>query len=89
MQTNQQCEDHSRDITLFCNEPGCQESICQICMVQNHKRHDILDLEQLQEKRYETLLDNIESLKNNLQSNRQKVLETKTKLDEKLNICML
>lgn len=39
------CVKHGRDISLFCNEPGCQKAICQLCLVKEHKKHDVLDLQ--------------------------------------------
>ena len=43
-QRKEVCEEHGREIALFCNEPCCKKSMCQLCMIQKHKTHDFVDL---------------------------------------------
>ena len=53
-------------------------------MLKNHKKHDLVDLLELREEKREVLLRNVELLKIDLQSNREKILDTKQDLDGSL-----
>ena len=87
IQTMETCKDHDRPISFFCNNPDCQKEICQICMIEQHKKHEFLDLQNLQEEKRKILLANTESLKKDILNNKSKLLETKEELSENLNTC--
>ena len=80
------CQKHGRDITLFCIEPGCRVTICQLCLG-THRKHEMKDPKQEREERYQGLVVSADALKNNLQSNKQKFVETKQELEETLKAC--
>ena len=81
------CKDHDRPISFFCNNPDCQKEICQICMIEQHKKHEFLDLHNLQEEKRKILLANTESLKKDILNNKSKLLDTKEELSENLSTC--
>ena len=37
---SERCEEHRKELDLFCREPGCQKPICVSCFDQ-HRSHDI------------------------------------------------
>ncbi len=37
------CQLHDRHQSLFCQTRGCEKPICQICHIENHKAHDVVD----------------------------------------------
>ena len=39
-----QCKEHMRDLSLFCEEDDCGEAICQLCLVKTHKGHNVVDV---------------------------------------------
>ena len=45
-------------MTLFCKETQCQTLICSACMTKNHKKHDVVDVD---ENRNEELLTSLTS----------------------------
>ena len=81
------CKVHNRQISFFCNNPSCQKEICQLCMIEEHKKHEFLDLQNLQDERRRILLANTESLKKDIQKNKSDLLQTKDILSENLKTC--
>ncbi len=64
-----QCETHKRKLTLFCREDTCMRAICSKCLTQNHKFHDVQDIEDRHEmysERVKKRIDNVNEKKNNL-----------------------
>ncbi|XP_038066202.1 uncharacterized protein LOC119736237 [Patiria miniata] len=41
-----QCELHKHDLTVFCNEEGCQRPLCLVCVPTAHQGHRVVDLDQ-------------------------------------------
>ena len=39
-----QCMYHKRDLSLFCKNSSCSKEICQLCMIQDHNGHEVVDL---------------------------------------------
>ena len=39
------CEEHGKEVVLFCKEPGCQKPICLSCLKKYHRRHDVTEIE--------------------------------------------
>ena len=83
------CDEHEkRVITFFCKNPECQKSVCALCLINEHKTHDFVDLQELKEGKYKLLSENIGSMKECLQSNKEKILEKKKELNEHLEKCV-
>ena len=82
------CKEHGKDILFFCNNRECLKSICITCLITEHKNHDFLDLKKLREGKYKLLSQNIDSMKECLKSNKEKILGTKKGLNESLEKCM-
>ena len=40
------CEEHEKELNLFCQSPGCEKPICRICLRQHHREHDVIDIEE-------------------------------------------
>ena len=46
----QKCVDHGKELSnLFCREPGCEMPICRLCLIKDHRKHDVINIEK-QEK---------------------------------------
>ena len=45
----QKCEEHGKELRLFCKEPDCEKPICRLCLRKHHKGHIIVAIEE-QEK---------------------------------------
>ena len=58
------CEEHGKELDLFCREPGCQKHICVSCFEQ-HKNHDI---QNISEDMGNNLIHEIDILMKNFES---------------------
>ena len=57
------CPQHKKEIIFFCKEDGCRKAICKTCLTKEHKKHDVVEIE---DKKKEALLKNIENTKKDL-----------------------
>ena len=39
------CEEHGKELVLFCKETECQKPICLSCLRKKHKNHNVTDIE--------------------------------------------
>ena len=39
-----QCPQHARDLSLYCKNTSCAKDICQLCILESHKSHDVIDI---------------------------------------------
>ena len=44
-----QCDEHGKELDLFCKEAGCEKAVCRFCLKTNHRQHEITDIDE-QEK---------------------------------------
>ena len=36
------CEQHNRPKSMYCKHVGCDIPVCQLCILQNHKTHEVV-----------------------------------------------
>ena len=90
----QKCEDHGKELSLFCLEPECNKPICRTCLRTLHKKHDVTEIEEMQieilmkkvvavEKNLETKLKMYTQMKKNIEDKTKKAVEAiKSKKEE-------
>ena len=42
------CREHVRDLSLYCREQHCGKVICQLCLLKEHRMHDVVDIEEVE-----------------------------------------
>ena len=42
------CPEHVRDLSLYCRDPQCRSVICQLCLLKEHRMHDVVDIEEVE-----------------------------------------
>ena len=48
----EQCKEHERDLSLYCQNVECQVEICQLCIIKEHCGHKVVDiLEEFQRRK--------------------------------------
>ena len=82
------CEIHNRVMTLFCKETKCKTPICSICLLNDHKNHDMTDYQQWYVENRGILLANLKSLESNLQSKREDFMTKKEILCTETEACL-
>ena len=41
------CKKHGKELGFYCNEKSCKMVICPLCMLQDHRNHDVVDVQQV------------------------------------------
>ena len=62
------CEEHGRELILFCTRNECQKAVCNKCLTKYHRKHDVIDIEEAEK---ETLRTKIEMIVKNLERRKQ------------------
>ena len=79
------CEEHGKELVLFCDEVECKKPICLECLKRSHKKHDVTDIEY--EKR-EVIKRKISYIEKNL---REKIIilnAAKNDISKKTEVCL-
>ena len=79
----QKCEQHGKEISLFCLEPECNKPICRTCLKKEHKKHEITEIED-QEK--EVLLRYVVKIRENLEAKMEIFSTAKKDITERRNV---
>ena len=81
------CAEHERDLSLYCKGVKCQKPVCAICLIKEHRTHDVIDIREygLEEERAKNVTGQMEQLRRHLESNKDKVFSMKAELDDKFN----
>ena len=80
----ERCEEHGKELNLFCREPGCQKHICVSCFDQ-HRNHDI---ENISQDMKSELLHEMDNLIKNLESRIQLGSQLKKDVSMKTKECV-
>lgn len=59
----QKCEEHRKELGLYCRNAKCQKTICSLCMLKSHRLHNVVEI---QEQGREVLKSSIISVRNYL-----------------------
>ena len=75
-----QCKEHSRDEIFFCTEVGCEKNICPVCMLKEHKTHNVIDIVNDQKEKRQDLISDLEPLLESLIDMQEKIVRKEGKL---------
>ena len=79
------CEEHGKELVLFCKETGCQKPICPSCLKLYHRRHDVTDIE---DETKEILMAKITFFEKNLKEKIRILNEAKKEVNRKKEVCL-
>ena len=79
------CEEHGKEVILFCDEPECKKPICLVCLKRSHKKHDVTDI--VDEKR-EVLKKKINHIEKYLKEKIRILDATKNDVSTKAEVCL-
>ena len=74
----EKCPIHGRELGLYCAETSCQNEICSLCLTTSHRGHHMVDLMQLKQEKYESLVANVHWLTEGLRDCREKLVSSMT-----------
>ena len=76
------CEEHGKELILFCRETKCMKPICPTCLTKSHFGHKVFEIEE--ERKEVFVKKNIESLTENLGKRRSVILSAKEDTGRKI-----
>ena len=82
-QPSKRCEEHGKELTLFCKEPGCQMPICVACLKHHHRIHDFVEIEEAME----ALMKDTERVQTRLQAKKKALLNVQEDIKQKTEKC--
>ena len=74
------CPQHKKEIIFFCKEDGCKKPICKTCLTKEHKKHDVVEIE---DKKKENLMKDIKEAKKDLTEKLNILIQTRKNVNEK------
>ena len=79
------CEEHKKDLILFCREADCRKAICTKCLKTSHKKHDVTEIE---DEEKENIIETITLLMSGLQNKMQKISSAKDIIENEADACI-
>ena len=72
------CDEHGSDLILYCKEKGCGVAICALCLIQGHRGHDVVDMDEARrEKKRNMLVARVEKLTEKLNAKKSQLQTAK------------
>ena len=86
------CEEHDKELVLYCREEGCKVPVCPLC-VANHLKHEIMDIEtgmkeEIKEEMRHCFLNEVAQVATDLEDRLKKVCTLKESVTEKTEKCL-
>ena len=75
-------------MTLFCKETQCQTLICSVCMTRNHKKHDVVDVDEETGEQKGELLTELTTSIDCLSSRKNHITPAQKTVDGKNEECL-
>ena len=74
------CEEHWKELILFCRTEACQKPICPTCLTRTHQEHKVVEIE---EEKIAELCRNIESVERKLEAKVKTINKSKEDIEKK------
>ena len=86
------CEEHGKELVLYCREEGCKVSVCPMC-VANHLKHEIMDIEtgmkeEIKEKMRHDFIEEVARVSTDLEDRLKQISALKESVAEKTEKCL-
>ena len=77
------CKKHiDKEACFYCKDSSCQKAICPVCLLNDHRPHEVVDLHQERKQRSSKLLSDVRTLSNHLQRNQQMMVKMKAETNK-------
>ena len=77
-----------RDVSLYCRNDSCKALICQLCLLKEHKHHDVIDIKEEEKEKSKALNAKLESAAEKLQMRKEKIFAAKIEAEDKNKRCL-
>ena len=86
------CEEHGKELVLYCREEGCKVPVCPLC-VANHLKHEIMDIEtgmeeEIKEKMRYGFIEEVARVSTDLEHRLKQVCALKESVTERTEKCL-
>ena len=86
------CEEHGKELVLYCREEGCKVPVCPLCIA-NHLKHEIMDIEtgmkeEIKEKMRHDFIEEVARVSTDLEDRLKQVSALKESVAEKTEKCL-
>ena len=85
VEKERRCGYHGREINLFCRNEACQQELCSLCMIENHKKHNVEDLISIKEAKLAEITKEIEKEKQMFKDYKNKLKTIREEADGELS----
>ena len=82
------CEKHHRDFILFCYKVDCKKLVCSACLAVERRNHEFKGIEDVTEERRKSVLNRLDIVQHDLQSNKEKLRDIRKTIEEKSTDCV-
>ena len=82
------CAAHGKEASLYCYGNKCHKAICQLCLLNHHKSHEVVDIHEELKDKGKILSENLQKLKEVLGGRKSKMLEAKKDIKKKNKACV-
>ena len=77
------CEKHNdKEGCFYCKDTSCQKAICPVCLLNDHRLHEVVDLHEERKQRSSKLMSDVKTLSNHLQRNQQMMVKMKAETNK-------
>ena len=83
------CVNHGREINLFCRNEACQQELCSLCLTENHKKHDVVDLLSIKEAKLAEIAKDIEKEQEKMKNYGDKINRIREEANEEFSKALI
>ncbi len=76
------CQEHKKEIVLFCTEFQCKKPLCLECLTKSHKKHNVVEIEEERERAKKERLEQRELLLKRVKEELEELKKTKEVVSE-------
>ena len=79
------CQEHDREMSMFCKDAACEKPICSLCLIQDHNQHLTCDIVKEQEVLAGKICEGAESSSQRLQLYKENVESLQKEIRDKFD----
>ena len=86
--SRKKCAEHRQGLCFYCKETSCQTEICPECFLNEHRFHEVVNLEEGHQELSKKLLSEIRTLTTDIEHDQQELLKTKDQINKNYVACV-
>ena len=82
------CEEHGKELILFCKEMKCKKAICPKCLTRSHLGHKVVEIEEIEKEQKEALVTKLDDVEQRLERNKTIIGKAENDVLKKNQACV-